>query len=67
MNKTYVRDFYGRILGSIEEDTQGNKTARDFYGRIVGRYNKLTNKTSDFYGRIVGHGDILSSLIPKNI
>lgn len=66
MNKNYVRDFYGRILGSIEEDAQGNKTARDFYGRIVGRYNKSTNKTSDFYGRIVGHGDILSSLIPRN-
>ena len=63
MNKTYIRNFYGQILGSIEEDNKGNKTGRDFYGRIVGRYDKSTDVTRDFYGRIVGKGDMLSSLI----
>ena len=62
-NKNYIRDFYGRILGSVEEDSIGNKTARDFYGRIVGKYDSKLGVTRDFYGRIVGKGDLTSSLI----
>lgn len=63
-NKIYIRDFYHRIMGTIEEDSEGNKIARDFYKRIVGKYKKKTNLTYDFYNRIVGRGDILTSLIP---
>lgn len=63
MIKNYIRNFYGQILGSIEEDNKGNKIGRDFYGRIVGRYDKSLNVTRDFYGRIVGKGDMLSALI----
>lgn len=64
MAKIYIKDFYHRIMGSIEEDSQGNKIARDFYQRIVGKYNKKSNLTYDFYNRIVGRGDLLTSLIP---
>ena len=39
--KTQIRDFYGRIIGTIETDNFENKTARDFYGRIVGYGNLL--------------------------
>ena len=63
--KTYIRNFYGQILGSIEQDKFGNKIGRDFYGRIVGRYEKDKDLTRDFYGRIVGKGDLLASLINK--
>lgn len=63
-NKIYIKDFYHRIIGSIEEDSNGNKIARDFYKRIVGKYNKKSNLTYDFYNRIVGRGDMLTALIP---
>lgn len=63
-NKELVKDFYGRIIGSIE--TQGTKQiARDFYGRIVGRYDSADNKTRDFYGRILTSGNTLMGLLYK--
>lgn len=65
MSKIYIKDFYNRIIGSIEEDRQGNKIAKDFYQRIVGRYDKKSNTTRDFYHRIVAKGDTLASLIPS--
>lgn len=63
-DREVIRDFYGRILGTITTDNAGNKVARDFYGRIVGKYDKSANVTRDFYGRIVGKGDRVSALIP---
>lgn len=63
-NREVIRDFYGRILGSITTDKQGNKVVRDFYGKILGRYDKQTNVTRDFYGRIIGKGDRSSALVP---
>ena len=65
MAKELIKDFYGRILGSIE--TQGNKQiARDFYGRILGTYNKSDNFTRDFYGRILTRDNTLMGLIFAN-
>lgn len=58
-----IRDFYGKILGRIEVDEQGNKTVRDFYGRLLGRYNKRQNVTRDFYGKLIARGDATSMLI----
>ena len=63
-DKEVIRDFYGRILGTITTDKLGNKVVRDFYGRILGRYDKKSNLTRDFYGRIVAKGDRTSGLIP---
>lgn len=63
IHKEYVRDFYGRILGSVETDEKGNKTVRDFYGRILGKYDKSTNTTRDFYGRVLTNGDSATGLI----
>lgn len=65
MTKEIIRDFYGRILGSITTESNGNKTVRDFYGRIVGKYDKSCNVTRDFYGRIVAKGDRSAGLIPS--
>lgn len=62
MARELVKDFYGRIMGSIE--TVGTKQiARDFYGRILGTYNSVDNKTRDFYGRILTNGNTLMGLI----
>ena len=62
-----VKDFYGKIIGTIETDNTGNKIARDFYGKILGKYRKDTNKTYDFYGKILANGDITSALIWRNV
>ena len=58
-----VRDFYGRIIGFIETQPNGDKTYRDFYRRVVARYVKSSNKTVDFYGKVIGQGDIGAGLL----
>lgn len=63
-DREVIRDFYGRILGTITTDNNGNKVVRDFYGKILGKYDKKSNVTRDFYGRIVAKGDRSNSLIP---
>ena len=64
MKKQEIRDFYGRVIGTIEtDDWTGNKTARDFYGRVLGTWEKRLDVTRDFYGRVVARGDALSGLI----
>lgn len=62
-SKEYVRDFYGRIIGSYEDDSQGRTILRDFHGRILGKYDPKENKTRDFYGRIIGQGNLLARLL----
>lgn len=62
-DKEAIKDFYGKIIGFIETDAQGNQKAYDFYGKILGKYDKKLNKTFDFYGRILSTGNILTSLI----
>ena len=66
MEKEIIRDFYGKILGTIETDKNGNKVVRNFYGKILGYYDKATNTTRDFYKRIIARGDQASGLIFKN-
>ena len=61
--KTPIKDFYGRIIGWVQEDSNGNKKLTDFQGRIIGRYDKATDTTRDFYGRVVAKGDQLSMLL----
>ena len=63
-DKQIIRDFYGRTLGTITTDAQGNKEVRDFYGHLLGRYDAKSDITRDFYGRTVARGDRASSLIP---
>ena len=68
-DRTFIKDFYGKILGTVEYDSKtGDGVARNFYGVILGYYNKKFNQTKDFYGRILAQGDLLSSLIndPNN-
>ena len=62
-NEQTIKDYYGRILGYIKEETNGDKSAYDFYRRKLGTYDKKKNITRDFYGKILASGDILTSLI----
>ena len=63
MLKEAIRDFTNRIIGYVETDENGNKTARDFYNRILGYYDAKLNVTRDFYNRIVARGDAVVGLI----
>lgn len=58
-----IKDWRGRILGSIESYSNGDKVVKDFYGRIKGRYKKNANVTTDFYGRKIAKGDQCSMLL----
>lgn len=58
-----IKDFYGKIIGSLSEDSRGNIVAKNFYGKILGHYDKNQNVTKDFYGRILSTGDTTSALI----
>lgn len=64
--KQTIRDFYGKILGNIEDYPNGDRKATDFYGRVVGWYRAGQNVTTDFYGRVVAQGDAVASLIPRS-
>jgi hypothetical protein len=63
VSKEKIKDQNGKIVGWIETDHLGNKTAKDFYGRLKGKYSKMTNLTKDFYGRIVAQGDATVGLL----
>ena len=66
MQEETLRDFYGKIIGFVQTQPNGDKTYRDFYRRIVAKYIKATNKTTDFYGRIIGSGDLGAGLLYNN-
>lgn len=61
--KTNIKDFYGKIIGSVEDLPNGDKISRDFYGKILGKYVKSQDVTKNFYGQIVAKGDITSALV----
>ena len=63
MAKEAIRNFYGRIIGFVTTDTNGNKAVTDFYGRILGYYKKALNVTTDFYGKVLSKGDTATGLI----
>ena len=63
MARNTIKDFYGRIIGSLETLPNGDVVARDFHGRILGRFDKKQNVTKDFYGKILSSGDTTSALI----
>lgn len=66
MEKEYIKEVNGTILGWITTEPNGDKTAHDFLGRILGRYIARYNHTTDFFGRVVAQGDAVVSFIYKN-
>ena len=41
-NKENIKDFYGRVIGTIITKPNGDKVIKDFYGRVVGEGDILT-------------------------
>lgn len=61
--KEMIKDFSGRIIGSVETDNKGNQRVRDFHGKVLGTYDARTNTTRDFYGRVVFRGNQVRMLL----
>ncbi len=59
-----IHDPYGRVLGSIVTEYNGDRKAFDFNGNLLGTYYKSLGLTKDFYGYVIGKGDRVASLIP---
>ncbi len=66
VSKDAIRDFYGRILGFVETDREGNQQVRAFSGIILGFYDKKNNCTRDFYGKIISKGNTAVGLLYKD-
>ena len=58
-----VRDFYGKIIGKLQYEPNGDITVRDFYNRILGYYIKSRDVTTDFYKRVVAKGNAVGMLL----
>ena len=60
-----IRDTYkgNVIIGYVDTDGSGNKTARLVNGFIVGFYDKNRNVTMDERHFILGNGDFVVSLV----
>lgn len=63
MSEIVIKDYYGKMIGRIEEQPNGDKVVRDYYGMIKGYYRKSQNITVDYYGKLVAQGDVASSLL----
>ena len=63
MKQEKIKDFYGRIIGTMIEENDGRKKLLDFNGRILGTYDPRVDLTRDFNGRIISKGDRLLSLL----
>ena len=64
--KETIKDFYGQILGYIEDDINNRLVAKNFHGQILGYYYYKEDVTKDFFGATVAHGNVLASLIRDN-
>ena len=68
MKEEYIRHFNKVIIGIIQTDAEGNKTARLFSSRkIVGFYSPKDNRTRNFMLQIVSEGDTLVNLIYEEL
>lgn len=64
MSKEIIRDFNGKIIAFIEDDSN-RKSVRSFDGRLIGWYDKRNGITYEFSGRIVAKGDATGMLIGR--
>lgn len=57
-----IKDFYGRIIGFLDYESNGDIIARDLSYRILGRYDAAMDVTKDFYGKILYKGNMVGAL-----
>lgn len=58
-----ICEFSGMCIGTIETESNGDKTVRDFSGRILGYYKRSSNVTTNFSGQIIWRGDMAAALL----
>ena len=58
-----IRDFYGKIIGKCQYQSNGDIVVRDFYNRILGYYIASRDVTTDFYRRVVAKGNAVGMLL----
>ena len=59
-----IRDYHSRMLiGTIEEEPNGDRTVRNLAGIILGQYVADRDLTIDFYGRPLYIGDVTAALL----
>lgn len=60
--KETIRDVAGRVIGTIETQSNGDKIVRSFSGAILGYYRKSTNVTTDSSYKVIARGDCTGML-----
>ena len=58
-----IRDFYGKIIGKYQYQSNGDIVVRDFYNRILGYYIASRDVTTDFHRRVVAKGNAVGMLL----
>lgn len=69
MENNKIRNFWGRVVATTEEKSNGCTYIYDFWGKMLGWYDPKANNgngvTYDFWGKRVAEGNALTSLIKK--
>lgn len=63
MQEELLKDAYGKMIGRVIIESNGDKTLKNNYGNILGFYRKQRNITTDRYGKIIAYGDCLMMLL----
>ena len=57
-----IRDRYGKCIGKLQYESNGDITVRDFCNGILGYYVKSRNATTDSFKRIIAKGNVVGLL-----
>lgn len=63
MNRDWIKDRNGKVLGYIDTDSNGNKVAKTRDGKVVGYYKEKFGTTTDASGKVISRSDTVVSLI----
>ena len=63
MKTVTLKDFYGKVMGYIEVEDNGNKIVKNFYKQVLGYYDVDRDVTLNFYKQVLFKGDMCSMLI----
>jgi len=58
-----LKDSNYRVLGYIEQESDGTLTIKDSNYRVKGYYDPKQNVTKDTNYRVVAHGNLLTTLL----
>lgn len=67
MDKQILRDKHNRRIGVIETDSKGIQTIRTPSNKKLGTYNPKTDQTRDTANHLIGKGNLLITLLNKDL